>query len=154
MSAPFGPGGPRRDDGGFRGRDEGGYRGRDDGGYRGRDEGGYRGRDDGYRGRGGDDDRREEPNSVKARLRARARKKARRQKKKGFVRRKVCRFCADSTLELDYKDPKALRLFVTETGKMIPRRISGNCARHQRPLAIAIKRARHLALLPQAGQEI
>ena len=45
-------------------------------------------------------------------------------------------------------------LFVTETGKMIPRRISGNCARHQRPLAIAIKRARHLALLPQAGQEL
>jgi small subunit ribosomal protein S18 len=160
MSAPFGPGGPRRDDGfrgrddgGFRGRDDGGFRGRDDGGFRGRDEGGYRGRDDGYRGRG-DDDRREEPNSVKARLRARARKKARRQKKKGFVRRKVCRFCADSTIELDYKDPKALRLFVTETGKMIPRRISGNCARHQRPLAIAIKRARHLALLPQAGQEI
>jgi small subunit ribosomal protein S18 len=152
MSAPFGPGGPRRDDGYRGGRDDGGYRGRDEGGYRGRDDGGYRGRDDGYRGR--DDDRREEPNSVKARLRARARKKARRQKKKGFVRRKVCRFCADSTIELDYKDPKALRLFVTETGKMIPRRISGNCARHQRPLAIAIKRARHLALLPQAGQEL
>jgi small subunit ribosomal protein S18 len=148
MSAPFGPGGPRRDDG-FRGRDEG-FRGRDDG-YRRDDGGGYRGRDDGYR---RDDERREEPNSVKARLRARARKKARRQKKKGFVRRKVCRFCADSTIELDYKDPKALRLFVTETGKMIPRRISGNCARHQRPLAIAIKRARHLALLPQAGQEL
>jgi small subunit ribosomal protein S18 len=155
MSAPFGPGGPRRDDG-FRGRDDG-FRGRDDGfrrddgGFRRDDGGGYRGRDDGYR---RDDERREEPNSVKARLRARARKKARRQKKKGFVRRKVCRFCADSTIELDYKDPKALRLFVTETGKMIPRRISGNCARHQRPLAIAIKRARHLALLPQAGQEL
>ena len=150
MSAPFGPGGPRRDDG-FRGKDDGGFRGRDDGGYRGRDDGGFRGRDDGYR---RDDERREEPNSVKAKLRARARKKARRQKKKGFVRRKVCRFCADSTIELDYKDPTALRLFVTETGKMIPRRISGNCARHQRPLAIAIKRARHLALLPQAGQEL
>jgi small subunit ribosomal protein S18 len=91
-------------------------------------------------------------NSVKGRLRARARKKARRQKKKGFVRRKVCRFCADSCIVLDYKDAKALRLFVTETGKMIPRRISGNCARHQRPLAIAIKRARHLAILPFAGQ--
>jgi len=149
MSAPFGPGGPRRDDGGFRGRDDG-FR-RDDGGFRRDDGGGFRGRDDGYR---RDDERREEPNSVKARLRARARKKARRQKKKGFVRRKVCRFCADSTIELDYKDPKALRLFVTETGKMIPRRISGNCARHQRPLAIAIKRARHLALLPQSGQEL
>ena len=47
---------------------------------------------------------------------------------------------------------KVLRLFVTETGKMIPRRISGNCARHQRPLAVAIKRARHLALLPMSGQ--
>jgi small subunit ribosomal protein S18 len=147
MSAPFGPQGPRRDDG-FR-RDEG-FRRDDGGGFRRDDGGGFR-RDDGYR---RDDERREEPNSVKARLRARARKKARRQKKKGFVRRKVCRFCADSTVEIDYKDPKALRLFVTETGKMIPRRISGNCARHQRPLAIAIKRARHLALLPQAGQEL
>ena len=154
MSAPFGPSGPRRDDGfrrdeGFR-RDDGGFRRDDGGGFRRDDGGGFR-RDDGYR---RDDERREEPNSVKARLRARARKKARRQKKKGFVRRKVCRFCADSTIEIDYKDPKALRLFVTETGKMIPRRISGNCARHQRPLAIAIKRARHLALLPQAGQEL
>jgi small subunit ribosomal protein S18 len=154
MSAPFGPSGPRRDDGfrrdeGYR-RDDGGFRRDDGGGFRRDDGGGFR-RDDGYR---RDDERREEPNSVKARLRARARKKARRQKKKGFVRRKVCRFCADATIEIDYKDPKALRLFVTETGKMIPRRISGNCARHQRPLAIAIKRARHLALLPQAGQEL
>ncbi len=148
MSSPFGPQGPRRDDG-FR-RDEGFRRDDSGGGFRREEGGGFR-RDDGYR---RDDERREEPNSVKARLRARARKKARRQKKKGFVRRKVCRFCADSTIEIDYKDPKALRLFVTETGKMIPRRISGNCARHQRPLAIAIKRARHLALLPQAGQEL
>jgi small subunit ribosomal protein S18 len=92
---------------------------------------------------------REDSQSVKARLRARARKKARRQKRKGgFVRRKVCRFCADPALAIDYKDQKTLRLFVSETGKMIPRRISGNCARHQRPLAIAIKRARQLALLP------
>jgi small subunit ribosomal protein S18 len=92
---------------------------------------------------------REDAQSVKARLRARARKKARRQKRKGgFVRRKVCRFCADPGLRIDHKDQKTLRLFVSETGKMIPRRISGNCARHQRPLAIAIKRARHLALLP------
>ena len=98
------------------------------------------------------DGHREDHGSVKARLRARARKKARKQRKKGFVRRKVCRFCADSTLQIDYKDPKALRLFITETGKMIPRRISGNCARHQRPLATAIKRARHLALLPTSAQ--
>ena len=96
---------------------------------------------------------REDSQSVKARLRARARKKARRQKRKGgFVRRKVCRFCADAGLAIDYKDQKTLRLFVSETGKMIPRRISGNCARHQRPLAIAIKRARQLALLPFTGQ--
>ena len=99
----------------------------------------------------GDEGRRSD-NSVKGRLRARARKKARRQKKKGFVRRKVCRFCADSSIVLDYKDSKSLRLFVTETGKMIPRRISGNCAKHQRKLAIAIKRARHIALLPYSGQ--
>jgi small subunit ribosomal protein S18 len=96
--------------------------------------------------------RRDEPQSVKARLRAKARKKARKQRKKGFLRRKVCRFCADSGLKIDYRDPKSLRLFITETGKMIPRRISGNCARHQRPLAIAIKRARHLALLPTSSQ--
>ena len=115
------------------------------GGYGGRDEGGYGGR-------GG----RERPpvdNSVRGRLRARARKKARKQKKKGgFVRRKVCRFCADSSLDIDYKDIKGLRLFVTEVGKMIPRRISGNCAKHQRKLAIAIKRARHITLLPYTGQ--
>lgn len=106
----------------------------------------------GDRDRYGDRDGPRPEQSVKSRLRARARKKARRAKKKGFQRRKVCRFCADSTLTADYKDPKTLRLFVTETGKMIPRRISGNCARHQRPLAVAIKRARHLALLPMSGQ--
>ena len=97
------------------------------------------------------DDRREDAGSVKARMRAKARKKARKQRKKGFVRRKVCRFCADSSLPIDYRDAKTLRLFVSETGKMIPRRISGNCARHQRPLALAIKRARHLALLPTSA---
>ena len=94
---------------------------------------------------------REHPQSVKGRLRAKARKKARKQRKKGFVRRKVCRFCADSALVLEYRDAKTLRLFISETGKMIPRRISGNCARHQRPLALAIKRARHLALLPTSA---
>ncbi len=109
-------------------------------------------RDRGDRGDRGD--RYDRPNdSVKARLRARARKKARRQKKKsGFLRRKVCRFCADNTVPVHYKDHKTLRLFVSEVGKMIPRRISGNCARHQRALSTAIKRARQLALLPYAGQ--
>ena len=96
------------------------------------------------------DDRRE--STVKSRLRARARKKARKQKKRsGFVRRKVCRFCADSSVEINYKDAKALRLFTTEIGKLIPRRISGNCAKHQRQLAMAVKRARHIAILPFAA---
>lgn len=65
-----------------------------------------------------------------------------------FQRRKVCRFCADSSLPIDYKDPKTLRYFTTERGKIIPRRISGNCAKHQRLLTVAIKRARTIALLP------
>ncbi len=65
-----------------------------------------------------------------------------------FHRRKVCRFCADSSLVIDYKDTKTLRYFTTERGKIIPRRISGNCARHQRQLTAAIKRARNIALLP------
>ena len=100
----------------------------------------------------GDRDDRKVESTVKSRLRARARKKARKQKRgSGFLRRKVCRFCADSSLVIDYKDAKALRLFTTEIGKMIPRRISGNCAKHQRRLAVAIKRARHIAIMPFAG---
>lgn len=65
-----------------------------------------------------------------------------------FHRRKVCRYCADSNLKIDYKDSRTLKLFTTERGKIIPRRISGNCARHQRLLTVAIKRARNIALLP------
>jgi small subunit ribosomal protein S18 len=66
----------------------------------------------------------------------------------GFGRKKVCRFCADHNLRIDYKEPSQLKLFVTERSKIIPRRISGNCAKHQRDVAQAIKRARMLALLP------
>ena len=65
-----------------------------------------------------------------------------------YHRRKVCRFCADSNLAIDYKDMKMLRYFTTERGKIVPRRISGNCAKHQRELTVAIKRARNIALLP------
>ncbi len=65
-----------------------------------------------------------------------------------YHRRKICRFCADSRIVIDYKDMKTLRLFTTERGKIIPRRISGNCAKHQRLLTVAIKRARNIALLP------
>jgi small subunit ribosomal protein S18 len=66
----------------------------------------------------------------------------------GFGRKKVCRFCADHNLTVDYKEASQLKLFVTERSKIIPRRISGNCAKHQRDVAQAIKRARLLALLP------
>ncbi len=69
-------------------------------------------------------------------------------RKMPYHRRKVCRYCADSTLVIDYKDPRTLRLFTTERGKIIPRRISGNCAKHQRVITVAIKRARNIALLP------
>jgi small subunit ribosomal protein S18 len=68
--------------------------------------------------------------------------------KRTFHRRKICRFCADSSLIIDYKDSKSLRYFTTERGKIIPRRISGNCAKHQRQLTVTIKRARNIALLP------
>ena len=63
-------------------------------------------------------------------------------------RRKVCKFCADKPGSIDYKDIRTLEKFVTERGKIMPRRMSGMCAKHQRDLAIAIKRARTVALLP------
>ncbi len=69
-------------------------------------------------------------------------------KRRTIARRKSCRFCADDNLKIDYKDPRSLKYFVTERGKIIPRRISGNCARHQRKLTEAIKRSRNIALLP------
>ena len=71
----------------------------------------------------------------------------RRSKKRGR-RRKVCIFCVDKVAAVDYKDTGRLRRFITERGKILPRRISGNCARHQRQLTAAIKRARQVALLP------
>ncbi len=63
-------------------------------------------------------------------------------------RRKVCRFCADKTVTLDYKNSAVLKNFITERGKLVPRRISGNCAKHQRKLALAVRRARMIALIP------
>ncbi len=70
-------------------------------------------------------------------------------KKRGlFQRRKVCRFCADGTMGIDYKDSANLKYFVSERGKIIPRRISGNCAKHQKRIAQAVKRARNIAILP------
>jgi small subunit ribosomal protein S18 len=63
-------------------------------------------------------------------------------------RKKVCAFCADKIDYIDYKDTARLRKFVSERAKILPRRISGTCAKHQRQLTIAIKRSRHVALLP------
>ena len=63
-------------------------------------------------------------------------------------RKKICKFCAEKSESIDYKDTQTLRYFLTERGKIVPRRISGNCARHQRLLTDAIKRSRMIALLP------
>ena len=68
--------------------------------------------------------------------------------KRRFPRKKICRFCSDKITDIDYKDIKRLPNLITERGKIIPRRISGNCARHQRQLGTAIKRARNIALMP------
>ena len=73
-------------------------------------------------------------------------------KKKRFVRggqfrKKICRFCKNK-IAIDYKSTDLVKSFISERGKIIPRRISGNCARHQRQVAMAIKRARHIGLLP------
>ena len=75
------------------------------------------------------------------------------QRRPMFRRRKVCKFCADKVDLVDYKDVRRLRSFVSERGKIIPRRISGSCARHQRQLTNAIKRARTVALLPYMAAE-
>ena len=71
-----------------------------------------------------------------------------RRSKRIFIKHKTCRFCADPSQKIDYKESKTLAVFITERGKIIPRRISGNCAKHQRVVALAIKRARNIALLP------
>lgn len=64
------------------------------------------------------------------------------------ARKKVCGFCVDKVENIDYKDIARLRRYMSERGKILPRRVTGTCARHQRELTVAIKRARHLALLP------
>lgn len=67
-------------------------------------------------------------------------------------RKRVCSFCVDKVQSIDYKDVGKLKKYVTERGKILPRRISGNCAKHQRGLTLAIKRARNIALLPYATE--
>ncbi len=67
-------------------------------------------------------------------------------------RRKICRFCENKIEYIDYKDERMLRRFVTERGKIVPRRISGNCAKHQRKLTQAVKRGRHMAIMAFASE--
>jgi small subunit ribosomal protein S18 len=69
-------------------------------------------------------------------------------------RRKVCAFCADKTAQIDYKEVNRLRRYLSERAKIEPRRKTGTCAQHQRELSVALKRARHVALLPYAPQHL
>lgn len=72
-------------------------------------------------------------------------------RERGKKKRRVCNFCIDKVETVDYKEVGRLRKYITERGKILPRRISGNCAHHQRQLTIAIKRARQVALLPYSS---
>jgi small subunit ribosomal protein S18 len=123
--------------GSFGGSRPGGYGGGGGGYGGGGGGGGYGGGGGGGFGRGGDRDRgdRDDRGGDEG-------------GRRGFGRRKVCRFCADKNLKVDYKDQGQMKYFLTERGKIIPRRISGNCAKHQREVATAVKRGRMLAILP------
>jgi small subunit ribosomal protein S18 len=69
-------------------------------------------------------------------------------KRKPLGRRRSCKFCADTNIRIDYKDASLLKYFITDRGKLVPRRLSGNCAKHQRAIATAVNRARMIALMP------
>lgn len=71
-----------------------------------------------------------------------------------YSRPKVCKFCGDKSLVIDYKDVNLLKNYVTEDGKIRPRRQTGTCAKHQRKVAVAVKRARHIAFLPYTGDQM
>ncbi|MEY3989666.1 MAG: hypothetical protein RI985_747 [Chloroflexota bacterium] len=81
-------------------------------------------------------------------------RKAAGQRRKFGGRRKVCIFCADQIATADYKDLKRLQRFVSERGKILPRRRTGTCAKHQRSLTLAVKRARHMALMAFVGATV
>ncbi|MBM4412852.1 MAG: 30S ribosomal protein S18 [Chloroflexi bacterium] len=81
-------------------------------------------------------------------------RKAAGQRRKFSGRRKVCIFCADQIATVDYKDLKRLQRFVSERGKILPRRRTGTCAKHQRSLTLAVKRARHMALMAFVGATV
>ena len=69
------------------------------------------------------------------------------QKRRGRRKKRVCTFCADKITSIDYKEIGKLRKFVSERGKILPRRVTGNCAKHQRAMTVNVKRARHMALM-------
>ncbi|HEY0707998.1 MAG TPA: 30S ribosomal protein S18 [Polyangia bacterium] len=68
--------------------------------------------------------------------------------RKSMGRRRGCKFCSDETIKIDYKDASLLKYFITDRGKLVPRRLSGNCAKHQRAIAVSVNRARMIALMP------
>jgi len=70
------------------------------------------------------------------------------QKRRGRRKKRVCTYCAEKLNIIDYKESAKLRKYISERGKILPRRVTGNCAKHQRALTIAIKRSRHIALMP------
>jgi small subunit ribosomal protein S18 len=73
-----------------------------------------------------------------------------RDKKRPVGRRKMCKFCADETIKIDYKDASLLKYFITDRGKLVPRRLTGNCAKHQREISTGVNRARMIAIMPFA----
>lgn len=80
-------------------------------------------------------------------------KKDKKDKKERFVKKRVCRFCRDAENKIDYKDGRALGAFISERGRIMPRRITGNCAFHQRQVVTSIKRARIIALIPFSSSQ-
>jgi small subunit ribosomal protein S18 len=81
---------------------------------------------------------------------AREGREGRDDKKRPVGRRKQCKFCADEAIKIDYKDASLLKYFITDRGKLVPRRLTGNCAKHQRSIAVSVNRARMIALMPFA----
>jgi len=74
------------------------------------------------------------------------------QKRRGRRKKRVCNFCADKITAIDYKEIGKLRKFISERGKILPRRVTGNCAKHQRAMTVNVKRARHMALMPYTAE--
>ena len=87
-------------------------------------------------------------------IKAKQPSRAKRRKRRSFRRPRFCRFCADKEATIDYREARTLRNFLSEEGKILPRRISGTCAKHQRRLTVAVKRARVLALLPLGPEHV